>query len=269
MKHADSCRAAALALATTLTACLGISDVDAPRDGGGGSAGTGGTGIDGGGFPGFGGASGGAGGGSPGGSAGAGGSGGPSGGAGGSGGVAGGTLTLKPGLALAGDGFLSNPSLCGDSVIDSYQQASYKAIHAGRDVPCGNTATYRAYVRFELTSVPGPVKKATLRLYYAQKADPTAGVGLWAIPDFQALTTQSWGVGLGTDHGTVITPSSALGWIQKDVTGDAKDAQTKGAAAAFELRYQNEAEDPAGKSRWYGIVATENGTLGPELVVEY
>ncbi|MBK8994146.1 MAG: DNRLRE domain-containing protein [Myxococcales bacterium] len=262
-------------MAASLTACLGISDVD-ERDGG--ATGGGGSGIDGGGFPGYGGTgggdsgatggsdSGGTGGGSSGGAAGDGSS---TGGGAGTGGISSGTVTLEPGLALAGDGFLAHPDLCGKTVHDSYQQSSYKAIHAGRDVPCNGLSTYRAFVRFDLGPVPGPVKKATLRLYYAQKAEPNAGVGLWAIPDFSQLTAQSWNLALGTSYGTLVTPTSALGWAQKDVSNAAKAAQSQGDAAAFELRYLDESEDPAGKSRWYGFVATENGTLGPELVVDY
>ena len=256
-----------------LSACLGISDVE-DRDGGA-SGGSGGSGVDGGGFPGYGGSggadasaggSGGTGGTTTG---GAGGASGGAGGSGGSGGISSGKLTLKPGLALAGDGFLANPDLCGDVVHDSYQQSSYKAIHAGRDVPCSGVATYRAYLRFDLAPVKSSVKKATLRFYYAQKADPTAGVGLWSIPDFKQLGSQSWGLPLENSYGTVLTPASALGWIETEVSNEAKAAQAQGEAASFELRYLDEGEDPAGKSRWYGIVATENGTLGPELVVEY
>lgn len=273
MKSAGSGKLGWVVTAASLTACLGISDVE-ERDGG--ATGGGGSGIDGGGFPGYGGTGGGDGGatggsgGTTGGSAGTtGGSAGATGGSAGAGGVTGGTVTLKPGLALAGDGFLANPGLRGKTVHDSYSQSSYKAIHAGRDVPCNGLATYRAFVRFELGPVPGPVKKATLRLYYAQMAEPNAGVGLWAIPDFTPLTTQSWNLPLGTSFGTLVTPTSTPGWTQKDVSNAVKAAQSQGEAAAFELRYLDESEDPAGKSRWYGFVATENGTLGPELVVEY
>ena len=175
---------------------------------------------------------------------------------------------MKPGPGLSGDGFLALLSLCGEKVHDSYQQANYKAIHVGRDLPCGSKATYRAFLRFGLSAVPAPVKKATLKIYYAQKKDPTAGVSLLAISDFQQLVSASWDAAVLIDLGTVITPGTAPGWIATDVSGPVQAAQASG-AAAFELRYQDEGQDPAGKSRWYGVVATENGSLGPELAVEY
>jgi hypothetical protein len=251
--------------------CLGISDVN-PSDGGP-PTGTGGAGIDGGsGFPGFdasgdGAAGAGGTGGAAGGTGGA--AGGTGGAAGGTGGAAGGSATLKPSSGLGGDGFIATPHLCNKVVHDHYQQASYKAIHAGRDVPCGGVATYRAFLRFDLGGIPGPIKKATLRLYYAQKAEPKAGVGLFGIKDFGQLDPGDWSLLVGTSHGTVVTAASGLGWISRDVTADAAAAKSGGSAVAFTLRYLGEGEDPAGQSRWYGFVAAENGTLGPELVVDY
>ncbi len=278
LKPAFYWRIAGAALAVAPGACLGIAEVDGGT-GGSAAGGVGGAGIDGGGgFPGAGGAGGvqdaansdapsiGGSGGS-GGSGGTGGTG--SGGAGATGGSTGGSVTLKPGLALAGDGFLAQPSLCGDQVIDSYSQPSYKAIHVGRDVPCGNVATYRAYVRFAAPTLPGPVKKATLRFHYAQKQDPTGGVQLLGITDFQQLTTSAWGQPTAANFGTVIAPTTPVGWVVTEVTGHVKAALGAGGGVAFELRYDAEGQDPAGKSRWYGIVATENGANGPELVVEY
>lgn len=270
-------RLVAAALMAAPGACLGIAEVD--QGNAGGQGGLGGSSLDGGGgFPSAGGS--GAAGGSDG-ASGAGGSGGAGalGGAdagtpdatpgGGTGGISGGTKILKPGLALAGDGFLAAPSLCGDQVIDSYSQPSYKAIHVGRDVPCGKVATYRAFLRFDAATLPGPLKKATLKLYYAQKQQPTAGVTLLGITDYPQLTTSAWSQPTAATFGTVITPSSAPGWVAVDVSAHVTSSWSGGGGVAFELRYEAEGQDPGGTSRWYGIVATENGSLGPELVVEY
>lgn len=243
----------------------GVTDAGSDATaGGGGSGGAGGNGGSGGssasGGSGGSGASGGAGGTSS------------SGGNGGSGGSGGGTtqlVTLLPAAGLTGDGFIAAPALCGKSVHDSYSQPSYKAIHVGRDVPCGSDATYRAFVRFALDQLPGPAKKATLRLYYQSKADPTSGATLYAIPDFGTLNNQDWNLTPSANLGAVLQPSTPPGWISRDVTSIVKTAQYGGAAAAFELRYDDEAQDPAGLSRWYGIAASEDGPHGPQLLVEY
>jgi hypothetical protein len=262
-------RAGLLLSGLGLGACLGLSEVDDPT---GVDAGSGGQVNSGGGFPG-----GGSGGdaslsGGAAGSAGAGSSGGSGGSTGGSGGSAGGTLTVHPGLALMGDGFLASPDLCGDPVIDSYGQPSYKAIHAGRDQPCGNVATYRAFMRFELTALEGlATKTAKLRFYYASKASPTAAVHAVYVADFGQLDANDWNVAERQNLGDVLDPSTIPGWVELDVTSPLADALSKGdAALAFELRYDDEAQDPAGKSRWYGVVAVENGGgLEPSLVVTY
>jgi hypothetical protein len=269
--------------ALALGSCLGLSEVESPGNtASGGDASV----VDGGVFPGGGkggdaqagggtSPSGGSGGTSP-----SGGSGGtsPSGGSGGtspsggSGGSVGGTATLHPGLALVGDGFLANPSLCGDTVLDSYNQPSYKAIHVGRDPPCGKVATYRAYLRFDLSSVKTlAIKTAKLRFYYASKSEPTAAVSLLYIADFGQLEPSDWSIAVRDDLGPVFDPATIPGWIEVDAQASLLDAIAKGdAALAFELRYGDEGEDPGGKSRWYGVVAVENGGgLEPSLVLTW
>lgn len=262
---------------------MGISEVDTPGSGGaGGTAGTviasggsfpssggsGGSGIDG--AAGAGGTLGGGGVPSGGGTAsgGAGASGG-SGGGGGSGGTGTSKLTLLPGSGLTGDGFLAQPGLCNKTVFDSYSQPNYKAIHVGRDVPCGSVATYRAFIRFDLSKLSSAVLSAKLRLHYSSTTNPTAAVSLLGIADFGQLSSQVWSAAKGTDYGTLLTPTSPLGWLETSVVDQVNSAISSGGGVAFELRYQNEGEDPGGKSRWYGLVAADNGSLGPELVVTY
>jgi hypothetical protein len=186
---------------------------------------------------------------------------------GGSGGTAPVVITIKPLGGLQGDGFLAHPNLCGQEVFDSYAHDSYKGIHVGRDPPCNQTATYRAFVRFKLDVLgSGPIVSAKLRLYLKEKTEPTAGVDLQRINDFGNLDANDWNKATIKNLGGLITPGTKLGWIEADVTPGVSLALADG-VVAYRLIYDNEAEDPGGKSRWYVIVASDNGTLGPELVV--
>jgi len=256
------------------SSCLGLAEVEDPatKDGGAADA----MGVDGGGFPGFGGAGGdanAAGGGadsSVGGSAGSaptGGGGAPPGGGGTGGTPPGGTLTL-PVLA---DGFLANPDLCGKSVWDSYSQPSYKAIHVGRDVPCSGIATYRAFMRFDVKPASGVTpKSAKLRFHFTSTTDPISGVKLVAIPDYAALDAGDWSAAELKGYGTVLGPATPLGWVEVDVLDSLLQALGSGSKLAFKLQYENEGEDPADKSRWYGITAQEQGNSNvAQVVVDY
>lgn len=266
-------RHAPFVLGWTLSACLGIAEVDdrsGPSDGGGGSDGA----AAGSGWPdsGSGGVAGASTGGAAGGGATSSGATGGAGATGGSGGTTGGTLTIKPGLSTSGDGFLASPDLCNQTVFDSYKQPSYKAIHVGRDVPCGAIATYRAYVRFDLSPLAGKsAKSAKLRFYYAENTDATAGVALRYIDDFGQLDFGDWPIAERMTFGSVFDASTAPGWVERDVTAAVQDVQSKSeTVVAFQLRYLDETQDPGGTSRWYGIVATEDPSdQGPQLLVDY
>jgi hypothetical protein len=260
------------------TACLGIADTTSTAsDAGGDAPHT----LDGGGFPGTDSGSGGSGGttaidGSAGATSGGapGGGGAPSGGGGssGTGGTTGGTLTIMPPLALSGDGFLAKPDLCGQVVWDSYQQPSYKAIHAGRDVPCGSIATYRAFMRFDLSPASGKtIKSAHLRFYYVEKIDnPTVAVNLFRVSDFGQLDSNDWNATEVEAYGAVLGSSTAPGWIDVDVTAGANAAAGAGGFLAFKLQAADEGFDPGGKSHWYGFAATESGqSTSPRVVITY
>ena len=193
-------------------------------------------------------------------------------GAAGSGGGPPTTVTVYPLAGLDGDGFLASPDLCGQEVWDYYTQATYKALHVGRDNPCSADTTYRAFLRFSLLPFVGtaPVE-AVLRFSYAGKTDPTAGVGLFEVADFQSLAVGDWGAQHRHDFGQVLGPSTAPDWIEVDVVDRVAAALAQGMSAiAFKLQYADEAEDPNGKSRWYGIRASNDGIdNAPRLVVTY
>ena len=192
------------------------------------------------------------------------------GGAGGTGGPAPITNTLRPATGLGGDGFLSNPALCGETVWDFYEQSTYKAVHVGRDVPCSNVATYRAFMRFNLQNLAGAaIVSAILRFELRSKTDVSSAVNLVEIEDFGNLGAGDWGSAERQNLGQVFGPGTALGWVETDVTGRVVAALSSG-VIAFKLQYGDESEDPAGKSRWYGITATDDGaSRAPQLVVSY
>lgn len=195
------------------------------------------------------------------------------GGAGGAGGAEGGspsTNTIRPSNALDGDGFLANPALCGQQVWDYYQQSTYKALHVGRDAPCSEVATYRAYMRFELQSLAGAtIQSAILRFELRSKSEPTAGVDLLEIEDFGNLGAGDWSGAEKHDFGEVFNTTTALGWVETNVTARVAASVSNG-QIAFKLQYRDESADPQGKSRWYGITsANEGSSRAPQLVVTY
>ncbi len=187
-------------------------------------------------------------------------------GVGGGGGA--GMIVVKPELGAGGDGFLSLPDLCGTAVWDWYDQPGYKAIHAGRDNPCSVDVSYRAYLRFGIKNL-GDASSATLRLYYASRAEPTAGVKLFEIDDFVTLGAEDWSAVQRADLGVVMDPATPVGtWIDVDVTARYLQAQLDGLETlAFELRYANEAEPTNAMSKWYGFASAENDNNQPRLVL--
>lgn len=180
------------------------------------------------------------------------------------------TDTVRPTGALDGDGFLASPPLCGDAVWDYYQQSSYKALHVGRDEPCGSVSTYRAFLQFSLAPFAGTtISAALLRFELRTKSNPRAGVVLHAIESFGNLTLASWNQAVLQDYGPVLDEASAMGWIEVDVTDRVTQALGSG-VIAFRLSYATESENPEGKSRWYGITAVDDGDArAPQLVITY
>jgi hypothetical protein len=242
-----------------VVSCLGLAEVDEPSQGTGGS---GAVGADGGAWPESG-------------SDASGGTGNADatpdvavGGASGSGATGGTTaVVVLPKGSLAGDGFIASPDLCGEDVWDSYDQSSYFALHVGRDNPCNEKATYRAFLRFSLDGLPsGQPVSAKLRFHYEQYGDATGDAELFEIQDFVQLEAADWDSNVLTPLGVVLEPSTPLGWIEIDVTSLVAGKS----GIAFMLRYTNENEDFGDVSRWYGIVAEDTGdAYVPRLELEY
>ncbi len=166
---------------------------------------------------------------------------------------------------LYGDGFLASPSLCGRQVWDSYGQIYGPMIHVGVDRPCSANAVYRAYMRFPLAGIVNEVVAATLNLHLAGKTGPLANVSLIDITDYGQLSFGAWSYSARVDLGTVITTSTALGWISVDVAARVQAAIAEGKShIAFVLVYQD--EKSINENRWYAISSAESGS-GPYLEV--
>jgi hypothetical protein len=177
------------------------------------------------------------------------------------------TIVIQPKGSLAGDGFIASPDLCDQIVWDSYDQSTYFALHVGRDNPCNEKSTYRAFLRFDLDGLPaGAPLSAKLRFHYEQYGDATGDAELFEIEDFGQLKADDWDSNTLTNLGVVLEPSTPLGWIEVDVTSLIAGKT----GIAFLLRYTNENEDFGDESRWYGIVAEDTGdAYVPRLELEY
>jgi hypothetical protein len=176
---------------------------------------------------------------------------------------------------LTGDGFLANPSLCGDVVHDWFQRPTYRGLFAGRDFPCGAEAAYRAFLRFPI--LPGPrfeLTKVELWLFYAEKGVPIFGLDLYEIPDFGTLDFGDFGAISAPRHafGNIATPFTPTGqWLVTNVTTRYLQAKTDGLTHLAFCLAQNESILSGGISRWYAIVAADNpGGIGvPRLVYTF
>lgn len=183
-------------------------------------------------------------------------------------------MIIKAQTGLAGDGFLANPSLCGQSVWDYYAQAWGAMLHVGTDYPCDIDAVYRIYIRISLAAITGPVTSAYLKFYNIYAGDhgssPNAGVTLYEIADFGSLDSGDWSYSDRATFGTVLSPGQGTGWISVDVTARVQAAKAEGLGyIAFMLAAQDEGP-PGGVSRWYAISAADNGSdLEPRLDVAF
>lgn len=183
------------------------------------------------------------------------------------------TVNINSVTGLTGDGFLSAASLCGTGTVhDYYQQAYGKTIHVGRDGPCGvANNTYRAYVRFSLSSITGTVTSASFYFHLWQKLGANYGVILYEISDFGTLDYSDWSYSFRANLGEVLSPSSALGWHSVNVTSRVQAAKAAALSyIAFVFVYKNESEStPGGTSHWYALTAADEGILTPYLNVTY
>lgn len=164
------------------------------------------------------------------------------------------------GAGLDKDGYLCNPdpSCAPCPVADHFDRGGgEQTIHNGVDPPCGRNTVYRAFLRFTgVLAANLPPVKAELWLRLYRKASPTAGTSLLLINDFGTLDSGDWNVGVKQNVGTFVSdaedPDESLPdrWVWKALAPITVLNDTR--AVAFQLRYQNEAENPAGVSRWYG-----------------
>lgn len=178
---------------------------------------------------------------------------------------------------LTGDGFLANPSLCGDQVLNYYGVSGggrpvYKGLFVGRDFPCGANATYRTFVRFPLAGKPtAHIQSVRFAAFLMEKDSPQGSVELRRITDFETLTFADFNLATITNLGTFCTTSQAVGWVTRDVT-EAYLAALGSGVLALQLRSLAEGTDPGGHSRFYGFVSADddsNPSLTPRLLVGF
>lgn len=181
------------------------------------------------------------------------------------------------GTGLTGDGFLANPNLCGDQVHDFYgvggpPRPSYKGVFVGRDFPCGNNATYRAFFRFPLAGLPTEnIQQVLFAAYLMEKDNPQGSADLRHINDFGTLDFGDYNIATVTNLGTFVSSSTAIGWVTKDVTS-AYNAALAGGVLALQLRSTAEGSDPGGHSHFYGFVSADddiNPFFTPRLLVGF
>lgn len=173
----------------------------------------------------------------------------------------------------SGDGYIGKPaSTCQGGVHESVGCSGSECIVVGRDPPCGDQATYRAFLRFELGELAGVTpKSATLELYLYEKSGTTAPVSLLLVPDFVSLEESHWNLdgSAKKEWSNFLEPSTPIGPLTLDVTQEVLDALSAGDdAIAFMFVYGNESEIVS-SSHWFGIVASEADQARPALALTY
>lgn len=173
----------------------------------------------------------------------------------------------------SGDGYIGLPtSTCQGGVHDDGANCGgASCVAVGRDPPCGDQATYRAYFRFELAPLAGfQPKNATLKLYLWTKSSADKPAELHQIQDFGSLENSDWDSPLLTTFNlTFLQPTTPIGPVSQTVTTELLNALVaKETAIAFMLKSGDETQTVS-SSHWYGIASADEDNAAPVIELSY